>query len=498
MGAPGESGGNANESTRFVIVSNRGPVTFSQNESGGREYSRGAGGLVTALNAVWRRGREAVWIASAQSEEDARVAEESREKPYEVEDLEIVLVEHDEEAYDLMYNSLANPLLWFVQHGLYNLPYSPELGDATRRAWEEGYVPVSENFAEAVERTLEALGGEEETVILVHDYQLYMVPQALRERFGDGPFVSLFVHIPWPDPEGWRVLPRYLREGILRSLLEADIVAFHTEGYARNFVRAAQEVLGVETDEGEGVIHTGDREVWVRAYPISIDPSEFEELAQSEEVLKEEESIKNLPGKLLLRVDRMDLSKNIVRGFHAYNRMLERYPEMREQVTFLARCQPSRGDIPEYAKYAEDIQNVVGEINEKHATGSWKPIELSMEDDFLLSVAAYKNYDVLLVNAVRDGMNLIAKEAVIANEKNGVLVLSENAGAHEELGEHALTVNPFDLDEQADALHEALTMPDDERARRAEALEQTIRSNTIEEWVEAQLKDIAAYRERYR
>ncbi|MDQ4042561.1 MAG: trehalose-6-phosphate synthase, partial [Actinomycetota bacterium] len=139
MGARGESGGNANESTRFVIVSNRGPVTFSQNESGEREYSRGAGGLVTALNAVSRREREAVWIASAQSEEDARVAEESREKPYEVEDLEIVLVEHDEEAYDLMYNSLANPLLWFVQHGLYDLPYSPELGDATRRAWEEGY-----------------------------------------------------------------------------------------------------------------------------------------------------------------------------------------------------------------------------------------------------------------------------------------------------------------------------------------------------------------------
>ena len=194
----------------------------------------------------------------------------------------------------------------------------------------------------------------------------------------------------------------------------------------------------------------------------------------------------------------MNLTKNIVRGFRAYDRMLQRYPQMREQVTFLARCQPSRGDIPEYARYAEDIQNVADEINEKHATGSWRPIELSMEDDFPLSVAAYKNYDVLLVNAVRDGMNLIAKEAVIANEKNGVLLLSENAGAHEELGEHALTVNPFDIDEQADALYKALTMPDDERARRAEELEQTIKSNNIEEWVEAQLRDITAYRERQR
>jgi trehalose 6-phosphate synthase len=497
MGALGESGGEAAENTRFVIVSNRGPVTFSRSESGEREYSRGAGGLVTALNAVSRRRQEVVWIASAQSEEDARVAEESLEEPYKVEDLKIVLVEHDEESYDLMYNHLANPLLWFVQHGLYDLPYKPELGEDTQRAWEDGYVVISENFAEAVGRTLEAIGGEE-PVILVHDYQLYMVPHALRERLGDDPFISLFVHIPWPDPETWRVLPRYVREGALRSLLEANVVAFHTEGYARNFVRTAQEVLGVKTNEGEGVIHLGDREVWVRAYPISIDPTEFEELAQSEEVLEGEESVKNLAGKLLLRVDRMDLSKNIVRGFHAYDRMLERYPQMREQVTFLARCQPSRGDIPEYARYAEDIQNVAGEINEKHATGSWKPIELSMEDDFPLSVAAYKNYDVLLVNAVRDGMNLIAKEAVIANEKNGVLLLSENAGAHEELGEHALTVNPFDIDEQADALYEALTMPEDERARRAEELEQTIRSYTIEEWVEAQLRDIAAYQERQR
>jgi trehalose 6-phosphate synthase len=497
MGARGESGGEAAENTRFVIVSNRGPVTFSRSESGERGYSRGAGGLVTALNAVSRRRQEVVWIASAQSEEDARVAEESLEEPYKVEDLKIVLVEHDEESYDLMYNHLANPLLWFVQHGLYDLPYKPELGEDTQRAWEDGYVVISENFAEAVGRTLEAIGGEE-PVILVHDYQLYMVPHALRERLGDDPFISLFVHIPWPDPETWRVLPRYVREGALRSLLKANVVAFHTEGYARNFVRTAQEVLGVKTNEGEGVIHLGDREVWVRAYPISIDPTEFEELAQSEEVLEGEESVKNLAGKLLLRVDRMDLSKNIVRGFHAYDRMLERYPQMREQVTFLARCQPSRGDIPEYARYAEDIQNVAGEINEKHATGSWRPIELSMEDDFPLSVAAYKNYDVLHVNAVRDGMNLIAKEAVIANEKNGVLLLSENAGAHEELGEHALTVNPFDIDEQADALYEALTMPEDERARRAEELEQTIRSYTIEEWVEAQLRDIAAYQERQR
>jgi trehalose 6-phosphate synthase len=489
----GDTSVTGGDEARFVIVSNRGPVTFSRNESGERESSRGAGGLVTALNAVSRRRRNAIWIASAMSEEDARVAKESLEAPYEVEGFKVVLVEHEGEAYDLMYNHLANPLLWFVQHGLYDLPYAPELGDGTKRAWEEGYVPVNKNFAEAVARTLEDAGGEK-LVILVHDYQLYMTPLFLRERLKGDAFISLFVHIPWPEPEGWRILPEYMREGILRSLLKADVVAFHTRRYARNFVRTAQEVLGLDVDEEEGVVHHKGREVWARAYPISIDPDEFEELARSEEVREQEEVVKGLPGKLLLRVDRIDLSKNVVRGFTAYDRMLERYPEMRGEVTFLARCQPSRGDIPEYARYAEAIQEAVDEVNKKHRMSSWEPVVLSMEDDFSLSIAAYKNYDVLLVNAVRDGMNLIAKEAVVVNEKDGVLVLSENAGAYEELGEQALTVNPFDVDEQADALYKALTMSDGERGRRAKALKQTVEANTIEEWVEAQLRDIGAYR----
>lgn len=488
-------GGKAGDSFPIVIVSNRGPVTFSRDESGARTYSRGAGGLVTALNAVSRRQGEAVWIASATSDEDARVARESREAPYQVEDLRVALVEHDERAYELMYNTLANPLLWFVQHGLYDLPYAPSLGDGTRRAWEEGYLPVNENFAAAVESVLGGSSrGGGEPAILVHDYQLYMVPHFLRERLGDGPFISLFVHIPWPDPEGWRVLPGYVREGVLDSLLRADIVAFHTDRYARNFLRTAHEVLGAEVDEEEGVIRYEGREVWARVYPISIDPGEFENLAASDAVIEQEGSVNDLSGKLLLRIDRMDLSKNVLRGFQAFGRMLERHPEMKGDVTFLAGLQPSRGDIPEYARYAEEIEKTVEEVNEKHGSPSWKPVVLSMEDNFPRSVAAYKAYDVLLVNAVRDGMNLVAKEAAVVNEKDGVLVLSETAGAHEELGAFALTINPFDLDEGADAIHAALTMPEEEKKRRAEALKRQVRENTIEEWVEAQLKDIAAYR----
>ena len=476
------------EGGRTIVVSNRGPVTFTRGESGEREHARGAGGLVTALNAVLRRAENAVWIASAQSEEDVAVSKEPA--PYEVEDLRIRLVEHDPASYDLMYNELANPLLWFVQHGLYDLPYSPTLGDETRRAWEEGYVPVNRNFADAV---IETAADEDSPTILLHDYQLYMTPLFVRERLGAGAFLSLFVHIPWPEPDLWRVLPHYIREGVLESLLSADVVAFHTHRYARAFAETAADVLGAEVEGG--VIHYRGRDVWVRAYPISIDPGEFEDLASSEAVLEEERFVRGLPGKLLLRVDRTDLSKNVVRGFLAYGRMLERHPEMKGEVTFLAQLQPSRTDIREYAAYMEAVGRTAEEVNEEHGTGSWRPIELYMEDNFPRSVAAYKNFDVLLVNAVRDGMNLVAKEAAVINEKNGVLVLSENAGAHEELGEHALTINPYDIDEQAEAIHAALSMPEEEREIRAKGLRETVRSNTIEDWVEAQIEDIEAYRE---
>jgi len=478
-----------------VVVSNRGPVTFSRGEDGTREHSRGAGGLVTALNAVVRRGEGVVWIASAQSDEDAAVAREPA--PYEVEDLRVVFVEHDAAAYDLMYNTLANPLLWFVQHGLYDLPRSPRLGDDTREAWEDGYVPVNRNFARAVAETV---GDGPAATILLHDYQLYMTPLFVREELEEkaaDAFVSLFVHIPWPEPDLWGVLPHYIRSGILESLLSADVVAFHTRGYARNFMETAARVLGAEADVENGVVRYAGREVWVRAYPISIDPAEFEELASSEAVLEQEEFVKGLPGKLLLRVDRTDLSKNVVRGFEAYGRMLERHPEMRESVTFLAHLQPSRGDIPEYAAYMEAVGRTAEEVNEKHGTDGWTPVQLFMMDNFPRSVAAYKNYDALLVNAVRDGMNLVAKEAAVVNERDGVLVLSEYAGAHEELGEHALTVNPYDLDEQADAIYEALTMPEDERKQRAGALREAVMQNTIEDWVEAQIKDIEAYRKQH-
>jgi trehalose 6-phosphate synthase len=478
------------DDVRLIIVSNRGPVSFDRDDSGERTYSRGAGGLVTALTAVSRR-RDSTWIATAMSEEDMALARETGDA-LEVEDLRVSFVEHGSEAYDLMYNHTANPLLWLVQHYLYNLPLQPELGDETRRAWEEGYLPVNRNFARAVARSVEE--DERFPLILLHDYQLYLTPRYVREELRREAFISLFVHIPWPQPDYWRILPREMREAILWSLLQTDVLAFHTRRYARSFLDTVSQLLGLEVSFEKGVVYHAGREVWVRAYPISIDAGEFAEISEREEVLREErEYVSRLRGRLLIRVDRMDLSKNIVRGFQAYGRMLERHPEMKGEVTFLAQLQPSRGDIREYAEYAETVQDVISAVNAAYGTGDWQPIVLSMEDNFPRAVAAYRNYDAILVNPVFDGMNLVAKESAVVNRKDGVLILSENAGAYEELGEHALTVNPFDLDEQAEAIYRALTMSEDERRRRAEGLRQTVRSNTIEDWVEAQFDDIREY-----
>jgi len=236
--------------------------------------------------------------------------------------------------------------------------------------------------------------------------------------------------------------------------------------------------------------------VRVRSYPISVDPAEFERLAASDEVVAEEQSIEQArPERLVLRVDRTDPSKNVVRGLRAFDLMLSQHPEWRGRVTMLALLDPSRADIPEYAEYVGAIQRAVREVNDRwYMTGMWTPVDLRISDNFPQAVAAYKAYDVLLVNAIFDGMNLVAKEAPLINERDGVLILSENAGAHEELAPWAISVNPFDIQQQADALYQALIMHQSERRDRIEGLRGQVREHDIARWIDAQLGDLAALR----
>jgi trehalose 6-phosphate synthase len=285
-----------------------------------------------------------------------------------------------------------------------------------------------------------------------------------------------------------------MRERLLRGLLGCDVVAFHTDRFARNFLDCAQELLGLDVDYRGRTVTIDGREVAARAYPISVDIDAVEKLAASEEVAAHRSALADLHlgdgRQLVVRVDRTDPSKNVIRGFRAFGQLLDDHPELRGRVTFLASLMPSRQDVPEYADYLARVGAVVAEINARHHHEGWQPIDLRLQEDLAFAVAAYQLADVLVVNAVNDGMNLVAKEAVVVNQRDGVLLLSENTGAHEELGPHAITVHPFDLQQQADAMFEALTMEAGEKAKRLTAAADVVRSNDVERWLRSQLDDL--------
>jgi trehalose 6-phosphate synthase len=287
------------------------------------------------------------------------------------------------------------------------------------------------------------------------------------------------------------VLPEHLRRAIHEGLLANDIVGLHSPRWRRNFLQTCEDVLGAEVDVAEGIVRYGDRRTLVTSHPIAIDPTEFDELKDSPGVLAQGAAIAaRRPEFLVLRVDRTDPSKNVVRGFRAFGLFLDHHPELRGRVGMLALLDPSRQDIPEYSEYLGAIQREARAVNDRFQFEGWLPIDLQIADNFQQAVAAYKQYDVLLVNAVFDGLNLVAKEAPLVNERDGVVVLSENTGAHEELGEWTLTVNPVDVWGQAQTIHEALTMPAEERARRARAIREHVREHDLEEWIGAQLRDL--------
>jgi trehalose 6-phosphate synthase len=476
---------------KLIVVSNRGPVTYARGADGERVARRGGGGLVTALRSLVSH-QDVCWIASAISDEDRAVGAEADgaavdETARDGSPFRLRLVAHDEAAYDWHYNVVANPMLWFLQHYLWQLAYEPSLDIAFQNAWDEGYARVNEAFAEAV---LEELAAEPDADVFFHDYHLYLAPKLVREQAPDAQLAH-FVHIPWPQTDYWHVLPDRMRRAIHEGLLANDVVGFHTRQWGLNFMRAASDLAGADADFADGVVLHDGRTSLVTAHPISVDPSEFDELASSEAVLEaERELIARRPEKLVLRVDRTDPSKNIVRGFRAFELYLDAHPEMHRRVGMLAMLDPSRQDIPEYAEYLGAIQREARRVNDRFQQEGWTPIDLVIEDNFVTSVAAYKQFDALFVNAIFDGMNLVAKEAPLVNEREGVLILSENAGAHAELGQWALSVNPFDVAGQADAIHRALTMPAAERADRLESIRAHVRQHDVAEWIAAQLEDL--------
>ena len=459
------------ERRKLIVVSNRGPISYDR-EDGERRAKRGAGGLVTALAPLVSH-HDVTWIASAISDEDRAVAAAGTvdETARDGSSYRLRLVDHRPSAYDLYYNVIANPALWFVQHGLWELKHDPEhdLGCA----WDEGYVPVNRTFADAV---VEELEQEPDAAVLFHDYHLYLAPALVRER---RPNVALahFTHIPWVGASEWSVLPKPIVRAIHEGLLACDVVGFHTQRWRRAFLDSCRS-LGLEPDERH-----------VTAHPISIDPVEFESLARSEAVLDRERRLEaERPELLILRVDRTDPSKNVPRGLEGFRLLLERRPDLRGRVGMLALLDASRQDIPEYVEELRRIEEAAAAVE----AGFPGALTVRVADDFPASIAAYKQFDVLLVNAVMDGLNLVAKEAPIVNERAGVVALSVNAGSFEELQHWVVPVDPFDVSAIADSLELALALGEDERRSRQQAIRAHVGEHDLEAWIAAQLADLDA------
>jgi trehalose 6-phosphate synthase len=487
------------ERITLIIASNRGPIEFQEEDDGTLSTKRGTGGVVTAVSAV-SRYTDPIWVASAMTSGD-RMRHEQAEAAGETvitpddSDFRLRFVVTSEEAYDLYYNQISNPLLWFLQHYLWDTPRSPDIDAETWRAWREGYVPANQAFAEEIVAAVDA--GTGTPVVMLQDYHLYLAPGLIREMRPD---ITLqhFIHIPWPDPDYWRLIPAEMRSAICHSMLANDIIGFQAPGHARSFMNTCQANLsGVELDYARGTITYNGHKTLARHYPISIDVDAVRETAVEEEAIRHAEHLEQFWNEhTIIRVDRAEPSKNIVRGFHAYDRFLEKHPEFLGRINFIAFLVPSRLEVPEYVDYLDDINTIVGRINTKYANAAeqdgvaWEPINLFIGDDYHRALAAMKHYDILMVNAVIDGMNLVAKEGALLNERDGVPILSEGAGVFQQLGDFTLNVSPTDIEGTADAIYQALTMDPDERARRATGLRESIIEQDILEWIYRQLNDL--------
>lgn len=476
----------------LIIAANRAPVNFKKDEDGNLTFERGSGGLVTALTGLASQ-IQATWIGCAMNPVDSEWGE--GEVPIEGTEanIHVRFLSPDPSVYQRYYSEIANPLLWFLQHSMWDVPRAPLIDRSTWEAWSEGYVAVNRQFADAVVE--ENVKADHRTLVMLQDYHLYLVArfvhQALPRR--ERPTIMHFIHIPWPGPEYWKILPPSMRNAILDGLCAADLLGFQTVDDGLNFLRTCESFLPkAYVKYKQGRIWFRNHATYVRDFPISIDVQALKDAASTTEVEGYREDIESLVGdrKLILRIDRIEPSKNILRGFKAFEEMLEIYPEHRGQVLFLAILVPSRMGVEEYQDYLEEIGAAAGRINADFGESDWEPVRLLVGENYARAVAALHRYDVLLVNSIADGMNLVAKEGPIVNQQDGVLVLSERAGAHQQLGESALVISPCDVFATSEAMHQALLMPEGERKARSNQLHQLVERDDITAWLCRQLESI--------
>ena len=479
---------------RLIMASNRGPVEYLIKQDGSLKPRRGAGGMVTALIDAGSR-MEVTWVAMAMTEGDRLAQKEAQQNggllqsPQRGQKMKFRYVAIPKNAYRKHYEVISNQVLWFLQHYLYD---PSDDSSATRRlqdAWTNGYVVANQAIADAVIAEIER--EDSSAVVMLHDYHLYLAPAMIRAAH-PGVVMQQFIHIPWPDSRCWHFLPGNIAQAIYNGLVGNDIIGFQTERDARNFLEGARTMLdGAVVDFEEGTIWWENREITVRAYPISISVTGERKIVNSTAGQRAAAKIRPLLGeKTIMRVDRIEPTKNIVRGFQAYKLLLESHPELRGKVTFLAFLVPSRQTLAKYKRYRSDVLKVIEEINHAYGTTDWTPITAFWENDRVRALAAMQFYDALLVNPIIDGMNLVAKEGLAVNKKDGMLVLSRTAGAFQQLGKAVIPTSPTDLEETAQALYTALTLPETERACRARLARESVERNDLNRWLTRQVNDI--------
>ncbi|WP_032769196.1 alpha,alpha-trehalose-phosphate synthase (UDP-forming) [Streptomyces sp. CNS654] len=452
----------SSSNAQVLVASNRGPVTYTLGEDGTLDAKRGGGGLVSGLSAV----DDKLWVCAALGDGDREAVRRGVGEPG------VRMLDIDAEVHADAYNGIANSVLWFVHHLLYQTPVEPVFDTEFRRQWA-AYETYNRAFAEALAH--EAGPG---AAVLVQDYHLALVPGMLRELRPDLR-IGHFSHTPWAPVDYFRLLPEDIAEQLLRGILGADRAAFLTRRWADAFIGCCTEILGGTGRTRIGVHGLGADADFLRRRSHEADVDE--RMAALREQVGEDR-------KTIVRVDRTELSKNIVRGLHAYRTLLETRPEWRERVVHIAFAYPSRQDLAVYRDYTAAVQSLATEINGEYGTESWTPVVLHVKDDFARSLAAYRLADVALVNPIRDGMNLVAKEVPVVSDHGCALVLSREAGAYEELGEEAIVVNPYDVTGTAQALHEALTMSGDERSGRTKRLAEAATALPPQQWFLDQLE----------
>ncbi|GAC1589978.1 MAG: trehalose-6-phosphate synthase [Acidimicrobiales bacterium] len=448
----------------LVIASNRGPLSYGYDDGGTLVARQGAGGLVSSLGPLVE-GSGATWVAAAMSDADRAAAAAGLAH---AEGFRHRLVDIDPAVYRPAYDVIANATLWFLNHRLFDLSRSPRIDTAWRHAWD-CYRQVNARFAEAIME--DAPRG---ATVMIQDYHLALVGSSLVKERPDLRTVH-FTHTPFMDPIDLRVLPDEMATELMEGMASFRACGFHTRNWADAFGRCALAASGKAT----------------RTFvaPLAPDAANLAAVAASAACVQAGSDLEDLVGdrRVILRVDRIELSKNLLRGFLAFDELLSEAPRWRERVVFVAFVYPSREALDSYIAYRGEVVALVERINDRWATAGWTPIVLDMRDDYPRSVAALQRYDVLLVNPVRDGLNLVAKEGPLVNERNGVLVLSREAGAWEELGGCALGINPFDVSGTAGALAEALSMDAAARTTHARELRRIAALRSPKDWLDDQL-----------